>query len=171
MSFGKPWTPKAEKYWRQAKHDLCVEHDDIFFSGAWAIATNNSYLIDAGVSVQMADIEKDFEARYNSLNSVLVKDLISDARHREIAKLLAKAIQEVHKKETMEEAVYTVYDFLRSLNIAERRCYYKRFKNSHIEYNEFLARDTQIALASIKYFAQTYITIYETFYSELFKGD
>lgn len=169
MNFGKPWTPKAEKYWRQAKHDLCVEHDDIFFWGAPTIVPNISYLLNNITSVQMSDIETDFEARYSSLNIIPVKDLIPGSRHTEIAKLLVEAMRKVQQKESMEEAIYIVYDFLRSLNITERCCYYKRFKNSHIEYSAFLARDTRIALASIRYFVQTYITMYETFYSELFK--
>lgn len=119
----------------------------------------------------MSDIETDFETRYSSLNIVPVKDLIPGSRHTEIAKLLVEAMRKVQQKESMEEAIYIVYDFLSSLNITERCCYYKRFKNSLTEVCAFLARDTRIALASIRYFVQTYISMYETFYNELFKGD
>lgn len=170
MTMNDPWVKSAEKYWKRAKHDLCVEHCESWTWGPYLIVSENSPLNKLTTEAIMAGMVEEAKSSFNSLNSVKEKDVITTTRHKEMETLLARALNSVNIDKPMEMSIFAVYSFLGSLKLVERRFYYKRFKNNYIDPEVFMQfPGSSYSLAAVRYFSQTYVLMYETFYNELFK--
>lgn len=169
MAMNDPWLPSAEKYWKKHKHDLCVEHCETWTWGPYLIRPDKLSLLKPTTVLTMEEIAEGTKNSFNSLNSVQEKDIITTTRHKEMEVLLAQALKSIDIREPMEMSIFVVYSFLGSLRLVERRFYYKRFKNNYIDPEVFMQiPGTSYSLATVRYFSQTYVLMYETFYNELF---